>query len=159
MKGMRVERPVVALFASLVCIVGMVGTRGTSVAAQELAFADRAPRFLQASATEAAEAVEIEPASSLLLRQVVSLRLDRPTVGTLLDEISRQTGLTFFYAKDIVAPDRPVTLRADSIDVATALTGILMDSGVDVLLTRGMQVALVRKRASAAGARARSTTS
>lgn len=148
MRGARAQRLPIALLAGLVCIAGLVSTAGNAAAAQELALAGRGPRFLRASTSDAAEPVEIEPANSVLLKQVVSLRLDRPTVGSLLDEISRQTGLTFFYAKDIVAPDQSVTLRADSITVATALIGILMDAGVDVVLTRGKQIALVRKRAA-----------
>lgn len=128
-------------------LVGLLGTIGApSGAAQEMALAERGPRFLLASANGTSRPVEIEVGSNMLLRQVVGLNLVRPTVGRLLDEITGQTGLTFFYGEDVLSPDRPVTLQADSITVATALVGILMDARVDVLLTRGKQVALVKRR-------------
>jgi TonB-linked SusC/RagA family outer membrane protein len=110
---------------------------------------NRAPRFLFASRGEAV-AFEIDVGSSARLKRVISLRVDRPTVGRLLHEVERQTGLKFYYAPDVLSPDRPVMLRADEISVATALVGILMDAGVDVLMSDGRTVALVKKRPSLA---------
>jgi outer membrane receptor protein involved in Fe transport len=118
-------------------------------AAQELALAERGPRFLMASAKAGGAPVEVEAATNARFRQEVSLTLEHPTVGRLLKEISRQTGLEFFYGEDVLSPDRPVALSAERITVATALVGILMDTGVDVLLSRGNHVALVRKRPAA----------
>jgi outer membrane receptor protein involved in Fe transport len=115
---------------------------------QEILLADRGPRFLLAASSRGGKPVEIQAGSNAMLRRVVSLRVEHPTVGSLLDTIERQTGLRFYYGRDIVSPDRPVSLRADSITVAAALMGILVDAGVDVLLSRaGPQVALVRQPA------------
>ena len=114
--------------------------------AQEILLADRGPRFLLAASSRDGKPVEIQAGSNAMLRRVVSLKVEHPTVGTLLDAIERQTGLRFYYGRDVVSPDRPVALRADSITVAAALMGILVDTGVDVLLSRaGPQVALVKQ--------------
>jgi len=118
-----------------------------TVRAQALALAERGPRFLVGSVGERGGPIEIDASSSVVLRRVVSLRLAHATVGRLLEAISRQTGLRFFYSRDLVAPDRPVTLQADSITVASALVAILMDSGVDVMLSRSSRVALVKRPA------------
>ena len=134
------------LVLGLPALFAVSATRPT--AAQELALAERGPRFLVASAKAGGPPVEIEATTNMRLRQEVSLTLDHPTVGRLLKEISRQTGLEFFYGEDVVPPDRPVALSADRITVATALVGILMDAGVDVLLSHGNHVALVRKRSA-----------
>ena len=50
------------------------------VAAQEMALATRAPRFLFAASSRAAP-VEVDGRSNLTLRRVVSLNLEQPTVG------------------------------------------------------------------------------
>jgi outer membrane receptor protein involved in Fe transport len=121
-------------------------SRARPVTAQQLALAERGPRFLMAPAKAGGAPVEVEAATNARFRQEVSLTLEHPTVGRLLKEISRQTGLEFFYGEDVLSPDRPVALSAERITVATALVGILMDAGVDVLLLRGNHVALVRKR-------------
>ncbi len=114
------------------------GARG-----QELAIATRSPRFLYASSAGATPK-EIDARSTAALRRVVALQVDEPTVGRLLATIERQTGLTFAYGNDFRV-DRPVTLRADSITVASALAAILYDAGVDVVLSPGGHVALVKR--------------
>jgi outer membrane receptor protein involved in Fe transport len=113
---------------------------------QEILLADRGPRFLLAASSRGGKPVEIQAGSNAMLRRVVSLKVEQPTVGRLLDAIERQTGLQFYYGRDVLSPDRPVSLRADSITVAAALMGILVDAGVDVLVSRaGPQVALVKR--------------
>jgi outer membrane receptor protein involved in Fe transport len=113
-------------------------------AAQEMALATRAPRFLFAASSRAAP-VEVDGSSNLTLRRVVSLNLEQPTVGRLLSAMERQTGLRFAYSRDVLDPDRPVALRAETITVGAALLSILMDTGVDVVLSSGAQVSLVER--------------
>jgi TonB-linked SusC/RagA family outer membrane protein len=134
-------------FSVLVAVAALhVGPSAAVARGQDLA--QRAPRFLFASARGDAAPFEIDVSSSARLSRVISLRLEQPTVGRLLREVERQTGLKFYYAPDVLSPDRPVLLRADAISVATALVGILMDAGVDVLMSDGRNIALVKKRAT-----------
>ncbi|MFZ5623154.1 MAG: TonB-dependent receptor [Gemmatimonadota bacterium] len=128
------------LLVVVLSVVGLVG----AAAAQEVALGARGPRFLYL-ASDGAAPVEIDATSDQLLRREVSLALDAPTVGRLLAAIERQTGLRFFYGRDVLDPDQPVTLRAESITVGAALLGILLDANVDVMLSKGRRVALVRR--------------
>lgn len=139
--------------ASLVLFTGLAaaagGLRPLAAHAQELAFADRGPRFLQVRNTNQPP-VEIDASSSGAMRLLVSVDLEEPTVGRVLKAIERQTGLRFVYSRDVVLTERPVSLRASSITVAAALTEVLLDANVDVLLSSGPQIALVPRREAAA---------
>lgn len=135
----------VALAFLLVTPFALTSGVATQAAAQELALAKRAPRFLYA-ASRRAEPVEVDASRTVTLRRVVSLNIERPTVGRLLTAIERQTGLKFAFTKAAVETDRPVELRAEAITVGGALLAILMDMGVDVLLSSGAQIALVERR-------------
>jgi outer membrane receptor protein involved in Fe transport len=127
---MRVQS-VVAWIAA----VGMLSSWSSPAAVgQELTLATRTPRFFYASSTSAAP-VEIDVGRSAVLGRVVSLHLERATIGGLLAEIQRQTGLTFAYDRRFPS-SRRVTLEAESISVAAALGAILVGTGVDVVLTR-----------------------
>jgi TonB-linked SusC/RagA family outer membrane protein len=121
----------------------VVSLLAAKAVAQEMALNERGPRFLWASSSGAP--VEVAASSSAALRQVVSLNIERATVGSLLASVERQAGLNFIFSRAILPVDRPVALRADSITVGAALMVILMDAGVDVLLSSGKQVALVQR--------------
>ncbi len=133
-----------ALVLVLMIPVAMVSS-GSTLAAQEMELAVRGPRFLVASPSSRAAPVEIDAGSNALLRRIVSLRLDQPTVGRVLDAIERQTGIRIFFNPARVVTDRGVTLRAESITVAAALTEVLLGTGLDVLISQRNQVALVER--------------
>lgn len=134
------------LFAVLAC--WPLATAAAQAMTQEMTLASRGPRFLRAPSVGAAP-VEIDARSSAVLRRTVSLNLEGATVGKVLEAIERQTGLRFMYSRDALKLDRPVGLRADSITVAGALMEVLLDSGMDVLLSSARQVALVERSPSA----------
>ncbi len=124
-------------------VLGVLASWPTqAVVGQEMALAARRPRFLYRPAIGAMP-VEIDAGRNAVLRRVVSLQVEQPTIGRLLAAIERQTGLRFAYDTDFPT-NRAITLRADSITVAAALSGILLDTGVDVVLSRRGEVALVK---------------
>lgn len=123
---------------------GSLGFDVPAVLAQDVATAAGGPRFLLGS-SKTARPVEIDASHTAVLRRRVSLNLTRPTVAALLAAIARQTGLEFLYSREAVPVDRVVGLRADSITVAAALTEILVDTGLDVLLSPGRQVVLIER--------------
>jgi iron complex outermembrane receptor protein len=125
---------------------GLTG-RPDEAIAQELALASRTPRFLYAESPRA-KPMEIDVERTAVLKLVVSLRVEQPTVGSLLAEIERQTGLTFAYGR-LVWKNRPVTLQAASITVASALAAIFYDAGVDVVLSPGGHVSFVATKPEA----------
>jgi outer membrane receptor protein involved in Fe transport len=126
---MRVQRVV-----SWIVVVGALTSWSPRAAVgQQLALAARTPRFFYASST-AAKPMEIDVRQNEVLGRVVSLNVEHTTIGGLLADIQRQTGLTFAYDRHFPAT-RPVTLQAESITVAAALGAILVGTGVDVVLT------------------------
>jgi outer membrane receptor protein involved in Fe transport len=128
----------------LLVLALLLASSAMRVSAQQVTLAERGPRFLYASSSRA-EPIEIDASSSAVLRRVVSLDLEQPTVGRLLGSIERQTGLRFAFERGLVPVDQPVALRAAAITVAAALTAILADANVDVLLSSGRQVVLVKR--------------
>ncbi len=140
---MRAFRTVV-----LLCLLFTIGAplsgAAPAAAAQDVALAARGPRFLFAPSSRSAP-VEIDARSNLLLRRVVSLDIEQPTVGRVLAAIEGQTGLKFAFSPAILAANRPVALQATTITVGAALFSILMDTGVDVLLSPGSRVTLVER--------------
>src|SRR6266498_2365130 len=77
----RLRLPVVALLVAL---------WPACAAAQEVALAERGPRFLVAPEAPKAAPREIDASTNVLLRQVVSLNFDGPTVGRLLEARSEE---------------------------------------------------------------------
>jgi outer membrane receptor protein involved in Fe transport len=123
---------------SVVPWIAVVGTLASwsppAAVSQQLTLVARTPRFFYASST-AVKPVEIDAGHNTVLGRIVSLHVEHTTIGGLLADIQRQTGLTFAYDPHFPAT-RPVTLEAESITVAAALGAILVGTGVDVVLTR-----------------------
>lgn len=135
---------------SWIAVVGTLTSWSTRAAVgQQLALAARTPRFFYAPST-AAKPVEIDVRHNAVLGRVVSLHVERATIGALLAEIERQTELTFAYDPHFPAT-RPVTLEADSITVAAAIGAILVGTGVDVVLTPTGHVWLTESKPHTAG--------
>src|SRR6266542_1513846 len=119
----RLRLPVVALLVAL---------WPACAAAQEVALAERGPRFLVAPEAPKAAPREIDASTNVLLRQVVSLNFDGPTVGRLLEAIERQTGLKFYYGADVLrAKGRHVALirkARGGVQVGGTVSGRVTDS-------------------------------
>lgn len=139
MLGRRHRLTRVLLFSALTLAPPAAAT------AQQLAQADRGPRFLR-HVSSSSVPVEIDMNATPVLRRRVALTRDRATLGEMLGAIRRQTGLKFIYSSDLVPADQVIGLRADSITVAAALTEILLDAGVDVVFYSAREAGLVRRR-------------
>src|SRR5439155_22946954 len=72
-------------------------------------------------------------------------------VGEALAEISRASGLQIVYADGVVPSEGRVHVRAEEITVAAALTEVLLDAGVDVLISPGGSVVLGKRGAVQTG--------
>ena len=130
---------------SLVLAVALVAFPRAAVAQQSREWADsRAPRFLLAMA-ERSQPVPVDLRRSATLRRPLSLDFDDVTLKEALAEISRQAGLNLVYSDDVVPVDATVSLRADRITVAAALTDVLLDVGVDVVFTPDGRATLVKR--------------
>jgi outer membrane receptor protein involved in Fe transport len=124
---------------------------GTVVGDAQGALEQRGPQFLLASASPAKPPVVVDAGSVASLRRRVALSLDGARVGEALAEISRASGLQIVYADGVVPTEGRVYLRAEEITVAAALTEVLLDAGVDVLISPGGSVVLVKRGAVQTG--------
>jgi outer membrane receptor protein involved in Fe transport len=145
---MNLQRGLLKLGMVVLAATALGGLVGAS--AQDLALAGRGPRFLFADNPEATPRA-IDVRAVRVLRDRIALDLDGATLADALGAITRQTGLKFVYSADVVPADSRVHLRAQEITVAAALTEILLDTGVDVLLSPGAQAALVKRPEGAQG--------
>lgn len=110
----------------------------------------RGPRFMLAVPGSAAP-TRIDVRSTPTLRGRVALHLRNATVEEALKAVSAQTNIHFVYSPDLVPADRKITLKAEEITVAAALTQILLGTDVDVVLGKSGQVALMARRSPARG--------
>src|SRR5262245_34912395 len=115
-----------------------------SRAEQQVAMAGEGPRFYAPSSPMAAPRA-IDANSVPVLRRQIALEVNGATLADALGEITKQTGLAFVYTGDVVRADARVSFKAERITVAAALTEILLDAGVDVLLTSVDQAALIKR--------------
>jgi len=109
----------------------------------------RSPRFLLAMAAHSAP-VPVDLKRSAVLRQHLSLAFEGVTLKEALAEISRQARLGLVYADDDIPISMTVSLRAERITVAAALTDVLLDAGVDVVFSPDGRATLVKRPAGPA---------
>ncbi len=114
--------------------------------------AGRGPQFLLAASQPSAPPVPVDAASVAVLRRRVSLDLEDVGRAEALAAISRASGLRLVYASGVVPREGRVRLKAEAITAAAALTEVLLDAGVDVILSSGGNAVLVRRTARAAPA-------
>src|SRR5258705_986241 len=107
-----------------------------------------APRFLAMAATtsSAADAARWRDASdAAVLRRRISLDVHNVSLGQALAVVAERAGLRLTYSAAVVRLDLPVTLSASDLTVGAALSALLYDADVDVLLTPGGGAALVKR--------------
>lgn len=91
-------------------------------------------KFFVATRDSAGRPTAVEPSRVPSLRRRIALDLDGVPVRDALERLSRLSGLRFIYAEDVVDGDRAVHLRARDITVAAALTQVLLDASVSVVI-------------------------
>ena len=102
---------------------------------------DRGPRFFYAPPGSGAM-VPVDASAVVMLRRRVSLDFDGVSLGTVLDEIAQQAGVRLNYSRSLLRLDAPVSIHARRLTVAAALTEVLLDAGVDVVVMSSGQVSL-----------------
>jgi TonB-linked SusC/RagA family outer membrane protein len=115
-----------------------------SAAAQETqhVFVERGPRFFLASKPSPRR---LDVAKTPILRQQIALDLNDVSIHEALKTIGRASGLELMYSDKLLPRSRAVTLRADAITVAAALTEVLLDADVDVLFSSSGNAALIKR--------------
>jgi outer membrane receptor protein involved in Fe transport len=111
-------------------------------AQEQLAYNDRAPRFL-AFVDGAMKPLDVQ--RTAVLNQRLALDLDGVTVKAALEEIIARSALRLVYRDELLPAGPRVHLRASEITVASALAAVLLDAQVDVGFERGGGAVLVRR--------------
>jgi len=106
----------------------------------------RGPRFLYAR-TSSSQPQEVDASSVPQLRRRISLNFEQLERRKALAEVAKVAGLEFVYSDNVLPVDGNVRLVAESITVAAALTEVLLDAGVDVILSPTGTVVLVKRNA------------
>jgi TonB-linked SusC/RagA family outer membrane protein len=87
----------------------------------------------------------VDARGAAVLKRRVSVHLVDLPLADVLDSIAHASGLHIAYSPGMVPADARVSLRAEDITVAAALTDVLSDADVDVELLPGDQAALVKR--------------
>jgi TonB-linked SusC/RagA family outer membrane protein len=132
------------MFFGVLLIVGAARAAAPQGRADSLAL--RRPQFFLDVANERAPA-DIARSPSLTRR--VTLDLSGARLSDALAELSRRAGMAIVFSSDVIASDRRVDLRANSISVAAALTELLLGANVDVVMHADGSAALVARKADA----------
>jgi iron complex outermembrane receptor protein len=107
------------------------------------------PRFLarDVNATAAGAPKYRDASRAAVFRRRIALDLQAVPLGRALGMIARKATLRLTYSAAVVDLSRRVTLAASDLTVGAALSAVLYDAGVDVLLGEYGQAALVKRGA------------
>lgn len=129
-------------------IVAALSSDTTRAAAQISGTGDTSPvavRFYGFSGNDRSP-VLVDANRVVLLRRRISLGFEGITLDQALREISATGAIRFAYSGADVPLSNRVSLHAEDMTLAAVLTEVLIDAGVDVVLTAPDQVTLVRQR-------------
>jgi TonB-dependent SusC/RagA subfamily outer membrane receptor len=103
------------------------------------------PRFLVALASSPSRTAPLDLERSPALGRRIALDLRDVSATDALAAIAQRSGVRLVYTEDILARAGRVTLQAESITTAAALTDVLVGAGVDLVFSAdGEQAVLVR---------------
>jgi iron complex outermembrane recepter protein len=136
-------------FASLACVCALVcalvcaSAHTASAQDDARALPRRGPRFLFLSSMSQMT-VPLDVGNTPVLRRRISVNLDGVTLQQALTTISNLAELHLMYEGTVLPTGATVHLRAQDITVAAALTELLIDADVDVVLSSSNHAALVK---------------
>ncbi|MBX6331974.1 MAG: carboxypeptidase regulatory-like domain-containing protein, partial [Gemmatimonadaceae bacterium] len=110
----------------------------------------RGPRVLIALGPGGRDVVPLDVARTAALVRRIALDLDHVTVTEALAAIAGRSGVRLIYTEDVVPAANRVTLKAEAITTAAALTDVLLDTGVDLVFSSTGDEAVLVRRAPAA---------
>ena len=131
---LNLDRQIVIPVATAVAAALLAGAHlaRAQEAAPSVRFADRGPAFYAPLDGRGGRAVRVDAGSVAALRQRIGIALRSVTIPEALAAIGDRSGLRFAYDQSILAAAPRVTLVAQDLTVAAALTQVLLDAGVDV---------------------------
>jgi len=113
----------------------------TAVLRAQEQLAMRGPRFVAVSPVTRRL---VDASQAMVLKRRLSVDFAGTRLAEALAEISRQAGVELIYSREVVPVEASVTLQAGNITLGAALTAVLFDTGLDVVLSANGQMALVK---------------
>ncbi len=129
----------VALFAALLMLL-LGGKQATAQDPGAVALAVQKPRFVAAWAPAGKV---VDASNAAVLQRRVSLDITDVPLNVALRELAQQARLDLTYGRAHLPVGRTVSLHVRDITVVAALTEVLLNSGLDVIVAREGQLALV----------------
>lgn len=118
-----------------------LGVVAPTVTQQVVAIGPQRPRFI---ATWAPAGKVVDASKAAVLWRHLAVDLKEVPVDAALQAIAAQARLELSYDKSLLTSRRLVSLRAQEITVAAALTEVLLGSGLDVGVGQSGQLTLMR---------------
>ncbi len=128
----------------LVCSLAMPALAGAQDSVKPLRFADNGPRFYSVTRAHG-ERVDVRHAA--VVARTITLDLRNATIPDALTAIGAQVGLRFGWASGVLPASARISLKAEGITVAAALTQVLQNDDVDVELSPSGLAWVVRRQA------------
>ncbi len=85
------------------------------------------------------------------LNRRVSVSFSDAALGAAVQSVAAHAGLEVTYSTELIPPDARVTMSADDVTVATALSRVLTNARLDVLVSPGGHLTLVAQTGPAVG--------
>jgi outer membrane receptor protein involved in Fe transport len=107
----------------------------------------RAPQFM---VRVDGRPIPVAPAQVAILGRRVEVHLDGVPLEQALRELASQTGVQVVYSRDVAGLDRRVTLNVQRLTLAAALTELLFDKDLDVVIAAGNRIVIMPRGRDAA---------
>ena len=132
----------VCFVAGMACLAGVSGAPAQGSGADAVL---RGPRFLVALGPSPSTTTPLDVKRSPALSRRISLDLHDASITDALAVIAQRSGVRLVYTEDVIASTDPVSLQADGITTAAALTDVLFGAGVDLVFSQsGNEAVLVK---------------
>jgi outer membrane receptor protein involved in Fe transport len=130
---------------AFVAALSQVAAQASAQAVAQVYADAHEPRFLYAPAQSAAALVPVDATKVPVLRQRIAVNVEGLSTEAALNQIADRAGLRLTYPNGVVPGTARAHLQANDISVAGALTEVLRDTGIDVVLSANDQVVLVKR--------------
>jgi TonB-dependent starch-binding outer membrane protein SusC len=134
-----------AVLGGIGLIVAAGGAPAQTLADGGRPLGDQTPRFV--SEPVVGGTIRYDMSSALVLRHRVTVELTSVALADALNAVATLGGFEVSYSPDLVPLGKLVSLHAQGITVAGALTELLLDTGVDVQLSPTGHATLIRRYA------------
>ena len=102
-------------------------------------------------AVRAQDGARVDARGAPELNRRVSVSFIDATLGAAVQSVAADAGLEVTYSTELIPPGARVTMSADDVTVATALSRVLTNARVDILVGRDGHLTLVAQTGPAAG--------